>query len=94
MNSIFIDRPRFDVPYRKLRWFRRRVRLDCTEVDAERIMRLSWTEATEAAVRRLAAKSPQGTFTRQELIEAELDRIVSDTGSSGATPEMTLSREL
>src|SRR3712207_3530511 len=25
-------------------------------------------------------------FTRQELIDAELDRIVSETGSEGATP--------
>jgi putative restriction endonuclease len=33
-------------------------------------------------------------FTRRALIEAELSRIVVETGSSGATPDMTLSREL
>jgi putative restriction endonuclease len=33
-------------------------------------------------------------FTQQELIDAELKRIVSETGSEGATPHMTLSREL
>lgn len=33
-------------------------------------------------------------FTRQELIDAELNRIVSETSSEGATPHMTLSREL
>jgi putative restriction endonuclease len=33
-------------------------------------------------------------FTRQELIDAELDRIISETASEGATPHMTLSREL
>ena len=33
-------------------------------------------------------------FTRQELIDAELNRIVAETGSDGITPERTLSREL
>lgn len=33
-------------------------------------------------------------FTRQALIESELDAIIADTGSAGATPAMTLSREL
>ncbi len=33
-------------------------------------------------------------FTRQELIDGELDTIIGDTGSKGATPDMTLSREL
>jgi putative restriction endonuclease len=47
----------------------------------------------EAAVRRhvAAAGSP---FTRQALIDAELDAIVADVGSAGATPHQTLSREL
>ncbi|MCR5870164.1 MULTISPECIES: hypothetical protein [unclassified Sphingomonas] len=54
----------------------------------------SWTEAVEAAVRRHAAHSGNGEFTRQSLIENELSTIVFETGSTGATPEMTLSREL
>lgn len=53
-----------------------------------------WSEVVEEAVRRHAAKSGDGSFTRQELIDTELDRIVSETGSQGATPQMTLSREL
>ena len=53
-----------------------------------------WSEVVEEAVRRQAAKSSDGTLSRQELIEAELDTIVSETGSQGATPNMTLSREL
>ena len=53
-----------------------------------------WSEVVEEAVRRQAAKSSDGSFTRQDLIEAELDQIVTETGSEGATPHMTLSREL
>jgi DNA-binding transcriptional ArsR family regulator len=33
-------------------------------------------------------------FTRQDLRDAELDRIISETGSEGETPHQTLSREL
>jgi putative restriction endonuclease len=46
------------------------------------------------AVRRHVAKSGSLVFTRQALIHAELDAIVADTGSAGATPYQTLSREL
>ncbi|MEO6152312.1 MAG: HNH endonuclease [Croceibacterium sp.] len=53
-----------------------------------------WSEAVEDAVRRLAARNGNAEFTRQTLIDAELARIVSETGSTGKTPEMTLSREL
>jgi hypothetical protein len=55
---------------------------------------LSWGEAIEAAVRRQAARSDDGSFTRVALIEDELDQIIADTGSKGATPHYTLSREL
>lgn len=54
----------------------------------------NWSEAVEIAVRRLAARHDRHEFTRQEIIEEELYRIVRETGSRGATPEMTLSREL
>jgi hypothetical protein len=53
-----------------------------------------WSEVVEEAVRRHVAHTGDPVFTRQELIDAELDRIVSETGSQGATPHMTLSREL
>lgn len=54
----------------------------------------SWSEAVEGAVRRHVAKTGSQIFTRQALIDAELDAIVADTGSAGATPHQTLSREL
>lgn len=53
----------------------------------------SWFEAVEAAVRRHVAKAGS-PFTRQALIDGELDAIVADVGSAGATPHQTLSREL
>ena len=53
-----------------------------------------WSNAVEIAVRRLVARSGSAEFTRQQLIEEELGRIVHETGSRGATPEMTLSREM
>lgn len=54
----------------------------------------TWSETVEIAVRRLAARHGSPVFTRQDLIDEELARIVRETGSRGATPEMTLSREL
>jgi putative restriction endonuclease len=54
----------------------------------------SWSEAVEIAIRRLAARTGSAEFSRQEMIASELPRIVNETGSRGATPEMTLSREL
>ena len=58
------------------------------------MVRRSWLEAVEAAVRRYVALQGSPTFSRQELIESELDRIVSETRSVGDTPHQTLSREL
>lgn len=57
-------------------------------------MARSWGEAVESAVRRFVARTGNAVFTRQALIDAELDAIVADTGSAGATPHQTLSREL
>lgn len=54
----------------------------------------NWSEAVEIAVRRLVARHGSPDFTRQQVIEEELGRIVCETGSRGMTPEMTLSREL
>ena len=53
-----------------------------------------WSEVVEEAVRRHVGSTGDPVFTRQELIDAELDRIVSETESEGATPHRTLSREL
>lgn len=54
----------------------------------------NWSEAVEIAVRRFAERHGTAEFTRQQLINEELPRIVRETGSRGETPEMTLSREL
>ena len=54
----------------------------------------NWSDAVEIAVRRLAARTGSAEFTRQDMIAEELQRIVNETGSRGATPEMTLNREL
>lgn len=54
----------------------------------------NWSEVVEEAVRRHVASTGDPVFRRQELIDAELNRIVGETGSEGTTPNMTLSREL
>jgi len=46
------------------------------------------------AVRRHVVETGSLIFTRQALIDSQLDAIVADTGSAGATPHQTLSREL
>jgi putative restriction endonuclease len=53
-----------------------------------------WSEVVEEAVRRHVASTGDPLFTRRDLIDAELDWIVSETGSGGETPHRTLSREL
>jgi putative restriction endonuclease len=53
-----------------------------------------WSEVVEEAVRRHVDSTGDPVFTRLELTDAELNRIVSETGSEGATPHQTLSREL
>jgi putative restriction endonuclease len=55
---------------------------------------VDWSEAVEIAVRRLVARQGNAEFSLRQLIEAELDRIVRETGSRGATPDATLRREL
>jgi putative restriction endonuclease len=52
-----------------------------------------WSKAVELAVARMGARTG-GQFTLRELIDAELQRIVRETGSRGATPDATLRREL
>ena len=53
-----------------------------------------WSKAVELAVARLAARSGASQFTLAQLIDLELDRIVRETGTRGATPDATLRREL
>ena len=54
----------------------------------------SWSEAVLAAVRRHVRRTGSTIFSRQGLIDGEMDAIVAATGSSGATPWQTLSRVL
>ena len=54
----------------------------------------SWSEAVLAAVRRHVRRTGSTIFTRQALIDGEGAQILGDTGSAGATPWQTLSREL
>lgn len=53
-----------------------------------------WSEVVEEAVRRHVDSSGDPVFSRKDLIDAERNRIISETGSQGETPHMTLSREL
>ncbi len=69
-----------------------RYRAACEQGEA--VTGTDWSEAVEIAVRRLVARSGSAVFTRQDMLAQELGRIVRETGSRGATPDMTLSREL
>ncbi|WP_305097879.1 hypothetical protein [Croceibacterium aestuarii] len=53
-----------------------------------------WSEVVEDAVRQHVTSIGSAEFSRQELVDAKLDWIVSETGSQGQTPQQTLSREL
>jgi len=55
---------------------------------------MTWREAVEAAVRRHAGKSSDGTFNRQDFLADEQARILSDCGGGGETPHQTISRVL
>ena len=55
---------------------------------------MKWIDSVRDAVRRVCVHNSTGHFTRQQLIEKELSRIIDETGSTGETPEQTLSRVL
>lgn len=55
---------------------------------------MTWREAVEAAVKRRAACSSDGVFSRQHLLDEERARILSDCGGGGETPDQTISRVL
>lgn len=54
----------------------------------------TWTDAVLSAVRRHVHRTGSTIFSRQALIDGEMEAIVAATGSVGATPWQTLSREL
>jgi len=53
-------------------------------------VKLTWIEAVRRAVRRFCERHGREDFWRQEIIEEELDQIVTDTRSRGRTPHQTL----
>jgi DNA-binding IclR family transcriptional regulator len=55
---------------------------------------MTWREAVEAAVKRQAGKSADRVFSRQDLLQDERSRILSDCGGGGETPDQTISRVL
>lgn len=55
---------------------------------------MCWKESVEKAIKRLTKKSGSRVFTRQQLIESELDQVIGEVGSDGKTPHQTLSRVL
>jgi DNA-directed RNA polymerase specialized sigma24 family protein len=55
---------------------------------------MDWQESVSQAIQRLTSGSGNKVFTRQELIDSEIGQIASETGTTGQTPEQTLSRVL
>ena len=53
-----------------------------------------WRDAVIKALHRYSARHGTREITRQDLIDEEIDQIVKDTNSKGATPTQTLSRVL
>jgi|TARA_B100000315_G_scaffold181369_1_gene170245 predicted restriction endonuclease len=55
---------------------------------------MGWNESVIDALTRLSLKYKTNSITRQQIIEEELERIVSESSSEGLTPSQTLSRVL
>lgn len=53
-----------------------------------------WRDSVLDALVRLGSRDPLTPIRRQAILRQELSRIIGETGSSGATPEQTLSRVL
>lgn len=55
---------------------------------------MTWQESVKSAIERVVANTGSSTFNRQYLINTELERILREVDSAGATPDQTLSRVL
>jgi len=55
---------------------------------------MTWQESVAEAIKRLTTRRKSHVFTREELISSEMEQIVREVDSAGATPEQTLSRVL
>lgn len=55
---------------------------------------MKWRESVSLAICRITERKGENEFTRQELIDHELDRISREVETLGKTPHQTLSRIL
>lgn len=55
---------------------------------------MEWQDAVRLAIGRHCRATKSDIFTRKGLMKSQMDRIIADTGSMGATPDQTLSRIL
>jgi hypothetical protein len=55
---------------------------------------MTWHESVSGAIQRLTSRTGQRIFSRQDLIDSELSRIVKETEPRPGTPEQTLNRVL
>ena len=55
---------------------------------------LPWREAVKNAIIKVVQRHNDPEFSRQTLIDEEIDYIKNTTGTEGKTPEQTLSRNL
>jgi len=55
---------------------------------------LSWKEAVKEAIRRVTERKGEPTFSRQTLIDEEMDFIKKATGTKGSSPKQSVSRVL
>jgi len=64
------------------------------KIEHDDIERLSWRKAVKNAIKNLVDRHGDPIFTRQSLIDEEMDYIKRSTRSEGKTPTQTLSRVL
>ncbi|HWD91359.1 MAG TPA: hypothetical protein VG938_03330 [Verrucomicrobiae bacterium] len=55
---------------------------------------MTWHESVLNAITRVTTRTGHRVFSRQDLIDTELPRIISETEPGAGTPEQTLTRIL
>jgi hypothetical protein len=55
---------------------------------------MSWKSSTFEAIKRITKRNRSHLFSRQQILDEELLRIIADAESTGKTPAQTLSRVL
>lgn len=56
--------------------------------------KVTWRKSVADAIMRIVARKGSPNFSRQELIDQEIDKIINETDTRGKTAEQTLSRIL